>query len=388
MAHEQSETVWDPTTNKWINVYGSGTLNPGRRLPESAAFNDLALAERDARLRSMFHGTTPGQVQAATLPGGEPPRSPGRGPKTMLAAPQAQRAEPLFTGQELARMPPGERFETMSQIDPSVMEAGRRRELGDAVVSAMANSQASHMWEPTLPAIVVYGRRPMEKAAQAELQDMRAGAKVAEENFPSFSSRHTVPPSQQTPATVLLPSRTYYPDEDFPSVGKFRRQGAREASQTGDVHQFDLTRTEPVFSEPKQHMTTAPIGTPQRRWGQGVSVTDPVTGQKLYLGDIEYSVPQSGVVRPENVRAAPNVTFQPGELGWLRRVWHNYMRPEPGDLWFKSGPGKKLGAEQIDYENLGQYSRGPLWRLFMPYESGAVPIKPHRMPTQKPPDVP
>ena len=32
MSHEVSETIQDPKTGKWINVYGRGTPNAGKRL--------------------------------------------------------------------------------------------------------------------------------------------------------------------------------------------------------------------------------------------------------------------------------------------------------------------------------------------------------------------
>ena len=33
MSHEVSETIQDPVSRKWVNVFGKGTPNAGKRLP-------------------------------------------------------------------------------------------------------------------------------------------------------------------------------------------------------------------------------------------------------------------------------------------------------------------------------------------------------------------
>lgn len=37
MSHEVSETVRDPQTGRWVNVYGKGTAHAGKRLPADAS---------------------------------------------------------------------------------------------------------------------------------------------------------------------------------------------------------------------------------------------------------------------------------------------------------------------------------------------------------------
>lgn len=55
MAHEQSETIQDPKTGKWINVYGRGTKKAGERLPDSGEYDSVDEAVTAAKERSKSH---------------------------------------------------------------------------------------------------------------------------------------------------------------------------------------------------------------------------------------------------------------------------------------------------------------------------------------------
>lgn len=52
MSHEQSETVQDERTKKWINVYGRNTPNAGKRLPGDGEYDTVDQATSAARKRS------------------------------------------------------------------------------------------------------------------------------------------------------------------------------------------------------------------------------------------------------------------------------------------------------------------------------------------------
>lgn len=52
MSHEQSETIFDPETGKWVNVYGEKTPKAGRPIPGSGMFDSVEEAVEAARRRS------------------------------------------------------------------------------------------------------------------------------------------------------------------------------------------------------------------------------------------------------------------------------------------------------------------------------------------------
>lgn len=62
MAHEVSETIQDPDSGKWVNVYGKGTRKAGQRLPEDDSgeghgeYDSVEEAVDAAKKRSAVHG--------------------------------------------------------------------------------------------------------------------------------------------------------------------------------------------------------------------------------------------------------------------------------------------------------------------------------------------
>ena len=58
MSHEKSETVQDPESGWWVNVYGKGTKKAGERLPEDPSgyghreYYNMSDAADEAQLRS------------------------------------------------------------------------------------------------------------------------------------------------------------------------------------------------------------------------------------------------------------------------------------------------------------------------------------------------
>lgn len=74
MSHEQSETVQDPKTGKYVNVYGRGTKKAGQRLPEDSSgvghkeYDNVDDAVREAVQRSNSY--TPHEHKENTPAGG------------------------------------------------------------------------------------------------------------------------------------------------------------------------------------------------------------------------------------------------------------------------------------------------------------------------------
>ena len=54
--HEQSETIQDPKTKKWVNVYGKKTNRAGQRLPGSGEHATVEEAVKEAAARSEAYG--------------------------------------------------------------------------------------------------------------------------------------------------------------------------------------------------------------------------------------------------------------------------------------------------------------------------------------------
>ena len=52
MSHEQSETIQDPDTGKWVNVYGRKTPKAGQRLPNDRDYDTVEEAVAAAAARS------------------------------------------------------------------------------------------------------------------------------------------------------------------------------------------------------------------------------------------------------------------------------------------------------------------------------------------------
>lgn len=52
MSHERSETIQDPKTGRWINVYGRGVPNAGAQLPGTDSYLTIEEAVRAAKARS------------------------------------------------------------------------------------------------------------------------------------------------------------------------------------------------------------------------------------------------------------------------------------------------------------------------------------------------
>lgn len=58
MSHEQSETVQDPRSGKWVNVYGRKTKRAGERIPGTGEYDTVKEAEDEAKKRSKNYPAT------------------------------------------------------------------------------------------------------------------------------------------------------------------------------------------------------------------------------------------------------------------------------------------------------------------------------------------
>lgn len=56
MSHEQSETIQDPKTGEWYNVYGKALPKAGQQLPDSQRYKTRQEAEAAAIARSWLYG--------------------------------------------------------------------------------------------------------------------------------------------------------------------------------------------------------------------------------------------------------------------------------------------------------------------------------------------
>lgn len=86
--HERSETIQDPETGKWINVYGKGTPQAGARLPGSGEYATVEEAVGAATLRSQMGGKPPPIPQMPQTPTPVAPSLPTQG-APLLPARQA-----------------------------------------------------------------------------------------------------------------------------------------------------------------------------------------------------------------------------------------------------------------------------------------------------------